>query len=259
LTIKLTMKKIASIMNVENLHNFFQNAQNIGLVLVAISACIVWITGKSVEKSRNEQKMINEGIAEKLSILAVDLDNSISQFSFVFEFSKVNAELKQIDLQMDKLVNGYLEAVIEKEIYLRKKDQLLKQKSDLKLKHSDFGSDSKSWLEPLRDFVKTLNYAGKLAAMDADLSAYKALSEKVGSNRLLKDKKIVWDWLPPFDLLLQDKDFQAGTKKSSDKSELKKREEKKELLDWRAHRHPFRTDFTIRTLAHQTKPKFSDL
>ena len=42
---------------------------------------------------------------------------------------------------MDKLVKGYLEAVIEKEIYLRKKDQLLKQKSDLKLKHSDFNKD----------------------------------------------------------------------------------------------------------------------
>lgn len=75
-------------MNIENLHIFFQNAQNIGLVLVAIFAGIVWITGKSLEKSRNEQKTINEGIAEKLSILAVDLDNSISQFSFVFEFSK---------------------------------------------------------------------------------------------------------------------------------------------------------------------------
>ena len=52
----------------------------------------------------------------------------------------------------------------------------------------------------------------------------------------MKDKKIVWDWLPPFDLLLQDKDFQAGAKKSPDKSGLKKREEKKELLDWRRER-----------------------
>ena len=123
---------------------------------------------------------------------------------------------------MDKLVKGYLEAVIEKEIYLRKKDQLLKQKSDLKLKHSDFNKDGQIWLEPLRDFVKTLNYAGKLASMDADLSAYKSLSEKVGSNRLLKDKKIAWDWLPPFDLLMKDKGFQASTKKSPDLSELKK-------------------------------------
>jgi hypothetical protein len=59
----------------------------------------------------------------------------------------------------------------------------------------------------------------------------------------MKDKKIVWDWLPPFDLLLQDKDFQAGTKKSSDKSELKKREEKKELLDWRTYFNLARTFF----------------
>ncbi|WP_297090335.1 hypothetical protein [uncultured Draconibacterium sp.] len=82
------MKKSTSIMNIENLHTFFQNAQNIGLFLVAVFAGIVWITGKSVEKSRNEQRLIDEGIAEKLSILAVDLDNSINQFSFVFEFSK---------------------------------------------------------------------------------------------------------------------------------------------------------------------------
>lgn len=82
------MKKTKINMNPENLHNFFQNAQNIGLVLVAIFACIVWITGKSVEKSHNERKKMDEKIAEKLSILAVDLDNSINQFSFVFEFSE---------------------------------------------------------------------------------------------------------------------------------------------------------------------------
>jgi DNA invertase Pin-like site-specific DNA recombinase len=193
-----------------------------------------------------------KGEFQKIAIPDVWAENMLSEIELwqkgelqqtKFLQQNLNAELKQIDAQMDKLVNGYLEAVIEKEIYLRKKDQLLKQKSDLKLKHSDFGSDSKSWLEPLRDFVKTLNYAGKLASMDADLSAYKALSEKVGSNRLLKDKKIVWDWLPPFDLLLQDKGFQAGTKKSPDLSGLKNREEKNKLLDWRTCFNLARTFF----------------
>jgi hypothetical protein len=59
----------------------------------------------------------------------------------------------------------------------------------------------------------------------------------------VKDKKIVWDWLPPFDLLLQHKDFQAGAKKSPDKSGLKNREEKKELLDWRTYLNIGRTFF----------------
>ena len=154
---------------------------------------------------------------------------------------------KQLALQSNlseivvrKLISAYNkngEAVFDVKGQGRKKDQLLKQKSDLKLKHSDFGSDSKSWLEPLRDFVKTLNYAGKLADIDADLSAYKALSEKVGSNRLLKDKKIAWDWLPPFDLLMKDKGFQASTKKSPDLSELKKGGDKVELLYWRRKRY----------------------
>jgi hypothetical protein len=59
----------------------------------------------------------------------------------------------------------------------------------------------------------------------------------------LKDKKIVWDWLPPFDLLLQDKGFQAGTKKSPDLSGLKNREEKNKLLDWRTCFNLARTFF----------------
>jgi hypothetical protein len=62
----------------------------------------------------------------------------------------------------------------------------------------------------------------------------------------LKDKKIGWDWLPPFDLLATDKGFQAGTKKSPDLSGLKKREEKKELLDWRTYFNLARTFFEQR-------------
>jgi len=48
----------------------------------------------------------------------------------------------------------------------------------------------------------------------------------------LQDKKIVFDWLPPFNLLANHKGLAAQQKKSSDKAELKKGEEKKELLLW---------------------------
>jgi len=145
-----------------------------------------------------------------------------------------HVQIKQIEVRMDKLVGAYLEGIIEKENYLKKKDELLKEKSDLKLKNSGFGQTTQSWVEPLKDWIRTAHLAGKLANSTMDLSEFKELSEKVGSNRLLKDKKIVFDWLPPFDLLTKHKVLQT---KSSAEAELKKggnRTEKKELLYWRA-------------------------
>ena len=108
----------------------------------------------------------------------------------------------------------------------------LKQKTDLKLKNSDFSNDSKSWVEPLRNWVQTLDYAGKLTSSVVNLSEIKAFAEKVGSNRLLQDKKIVFAWLPPYELLAEHKGLAAQTTKSSDKAELKKGGEKQELLSW---------------------------
>ncbi len=143
----------------------------------------------------------------------------------------MDAQFKNIEGKMDKLVSGYLEGEIEKTNYLKKKDELLKQKSDLKLKSSSYGQKKgQSWVEPLRNWVKTANYAGKLANSDMDLSEYKELSDKTGSNRLLKDKKIVFDWLPHFAILAKDREIQTQKTKNSAEAEYKKGDEKKELL-----------------------------
>ena len=85
--------------------------------------------------------------------------------------------------------------------------------------------------------VKTLHYAGKIGNLTADLSEFKAFSEKLGSNRLLQDKKIGFDWLPAFRFIAIDKGFPPTAKKCPDKSGLKKGEEKKELPAWRRKRN----------------------
>jgi hypothetical protein len=53
-------------------------------------------------------------------------------------------QFKNIEGKMEKLVSGYLEGEIEKTNYLKKKDELLKQKSDLKLKSSSY-AQNKGW------------------------------------------------------------------------------------------------------------------
>ena len=149
-------------------------------------------------------------------------------------------QFKNIEGKMDKLVSGYLEGKIEKTNYLKKKDELLKQKSDIKLKSSSYAQNKGlGWVEPLRDWVKTAHYAGKLANSDMDLSEYKELSDKTGSNRFLKDKKNVFDWLPPFDIVAKDRELQTEKIKSPVVVELKKEGNKKRITDWRTGRDSY--------------------
>jgi len=56
----------------------------------------------------------------------------------------------------------------------------------------------------------------------------------------MKDKKIVFDWLPPYDMLAKDSELQ---RKIPSSSELKKVGKKKELLRWWTSLRTARTVF----------------
>ena len=52
---------------------------------------------------------------------------------------------------------------------------------------------------------------------------------------LMKNKKIVFDWLPPFDIVAKDRELQTEKTKSPDHAGLKKTGNKKRITDWRSY------------------------
>src|ERR1035437_1861448 len=80
-----------------------------------------------------------------------------------------NLETKTSELKnkMDKLVSIYLDGEIEKDAYLRKKDSLMKISADIHSQKNGFGQ-KQTWIEPLRQWVKTANHIGKLVDSDSD-------------------------------------------------------------------------------------------
>jgi len=112
--------------------------------------------------------------------------------------------LFEIQSKLDKLVNGFLEGVIEKDTYLKKKDVLIRQKIDIEQRQAGFGERAKQWVEPMREWLETAHKAGKLAFSD-DFTAMKQLLEKIGTNRQVIDKKLEVDFVRPFDSLLRAK------------------------------------------------------
>lgn len=50
--------------------------------------------------------------------------------------------------KLDKLVNVFLDGIIEKNTYINKKNQLVKTKADLIQKRIGFGKKRDNWIEP---------------------------------------------------------------------------------------------------------------
>jgi hypothetical protein len=133
-------------------------------------------------------------------------------------------ELSLIQSKLDILVNGFLDGIIDKETYLKKKDELIKQKIELEHRQSRFGQRAKLWVEPMRDWLETAHKAEKLA-LSNDYHEMKQMMEKIGTNRQVKDKEVGVDFQRPYDILLNFKALQRGGARN--RREIKKGQEAK--------------------------------
>ena len=108
--------------------------------------------------------------------------------------------LSQAEQKLDKLVSAYLDGDIEKETYLKRKEELIKTKKDMQEQKSDFGRQGHDWFKPMREFIFSAHLAKKLASSN-DLIEIKSLVEKIGTNRHLAGQKVSWLWKKPYDIL----------------------------------------------------------
>ena len=57
-----------------------------------------------------------------------------------------------------------------------------------------------NWVEPLKNWIKSAHHAEKLA-LSNDFYEIKLLTEKIGTNRQMLDKNVLFGLRPPFDLI----------------------------------------------------------
>ena len=112
----------------------------------------------------------------------------------------LDEKIKDTEQKLDKLVNAYLDGTIEKEVYLVKKDELIQNKTALLEKKDDFGRKGNNWIEPLREWIKDAHHTEKLASSN-DFDEIKSFAEKIGTNHRLLDRKLIFDFVRPFDLI----------------------------------------------------------
>jgi DNA invertase Pin-like site-specific DNA recombinase len=109
---------------------------------------------------------------------------------------RMKAELKTLEAKLDALVDLYLNKDIEREVYLKKKDMLMREKLALQARSSSARAEGQNWVEPLRRWI----LASKRAGFLANSTKYAEMRDFVrsfGTNPALKDKTISISFCPP--------------------------------------------------------------
>jgi len=164
-------------------------------------------------KQRLQKVALGENWTKKMLAKVDEWKKEKVQFS-QSSAKNLNLKIENTKQKLDKLVNAFLDGTIEKEIYLVKKDELIKTKTELQQRKSDFKRKGDNWIEPLKNWINTAYYAKKIA-LSKDFMEMKSLVEKIGTNRRLMDKKILFEFIKPFDLISE---FKAKIGEISERS-----------------------------------------
>src|SRR3989339_1675257 len=181
-------------------------------------------------KDQLQKVALPDDWAEKMLAKVNILEKETSQSNHSFA-QNLQEKIKETEIKLDRLVNTFLEGNLEKEIYLQKKDELIKTKTDLNSKKSDFGRKGSYWIEPLRNFINTAQHCGKLA-LSNDFYEIKSLAEKIGTNRRLLSRKTEFEFVRPYDLIPKYRAFCEARPAEGGASEQTLSLENLKCLDW---------------------------
>src|SRR3989344_739518 len=124
-------------------------------------------------------------------LAALDNEQDKAQEGARAEVSVLKEQLEQIEIKLQKLLDIYLADALSTEEYAAKKQSLLSQKVSLSEKINNFEIKGLSWLEPAREFVKSLNQAANLLS-SSNPTAMTTFLKNIGSNHILRNREFVF-------------------------------------------------------------------
>ncbi len=100
------------------------------------------------------------------------------------EVQHLSESIKADEERMERLVSAYLDGDVPKDIYLAKKDALMRSLAALRAELKDVERGRKNRVEPLREWILDMKQAAFLSSA-GDLGALKRFVLKVGTNPVL--------------------------------------------------------------------------
>ena len=125
-------------------------------------------------------------------------DEKLEKVSSSQNLGRLELELQALEVKLNKLLDGYLEGIIDGEIYKTKKNELFDEKVQIQEDISRIKSDGSSWLEPFKEFIENAFSASKIARAKNTDEELVNLLKTVGSNFVLDNRRILLDYKKGF-------------------------------------------------------------
>ena len=127
----------------------------------------------------------------------INIEDEKHRKSHIQHFKK---QIKNIDKQLNKLVNTYLEGIINKKTFIKKKEELLIEKIGLQEEIAKISKKGKAYAGLVRDFIENAFFAGRLASSD-NWHEIKQFIKKISNNRYVINKNVIIEVKSPFDFV----------------------------------------------------------
>ncbi len=170
--------------------------------------------GLCQEKHYLREELLTEQIKsflQKVSLSSQDTEKVLAALDNEQEQAKqqtqtkvenLKEQLKQIETKLAKLLDVFLTDVLSTKEYVAKKQELMTQKVSLQEKINDFEQKGLSWLEPAREFVKSLNQATKLLETE-NKKEMTTFLKNIGSNHILQNRQLIFSPKIPYNLVAE--------------------------------------------------------
>ena len=119
----------------------------------------------------------------------LEKDKTTSAQSFTTFAQETKNRIAEISVKLQRLLDGYLEQDIDREIYRVEKGKLLSEKKSLDEKISTFQQKQTGWIEPMRNWIIQAQSLGKIANESNLFDKKVAIKEIVGSNLILQNRE----------------------------------------------------------------------
>jgi len=104
----------------------------------------------------------------------------------------LKSQIKKLEDKLDILLDTHLDGTITKDEYTAKKQKILNQKIEISEKLKDFEQNGNHWLEPAKKFILASKQA-EMIALRENLFDKKDFLKKIGSNRILRERKLFFE------------------------------------------------------------------
>ncbi len=103
---------------------------------------------------------------------------------------KLSSEIQEIDQKLDRLLEGYLDQIVDPQIYQQKKNELVELKIKLKEKMASISKNGSEWLGLMREFTEVAVDAAKIARAKHNGEELSFFAKKVGSDYSLNNRRL---------------------------------------------------------------------